>query len=48
LSERQQKQVSRLQAYDFDIKYVEGKKNIIVDALSRRLATFSMFEISID
>jgi hypothetical protein len=40
--------VSKVQAYDFDIEYVKGKKNIVVDALSRRPATFSMTEISAD
>jgi hypothetical protein len=38
LSERQQKWVSNIQAFDFDIEYVKGKRNIIADALSRRLA----------
>jgi uncharacterized protein YpiB (UPF0302 family) len=42
LNERKQKWVSKVQAYDFDIEYVKGKKNIVVDALSRRPATFSM------
>ena len=36
LNDRQQKWVSKLQAYDFDIAYVKGKKNIVADALSRR------------
>ncbi|KAH9320972.1 hypothetical protein KI387_015611 [Taxus chinensis] len=36
LNERQQKWVSRIQAYDFDIEYVKGKKNVVADALSRR------------
>jgi hypothetical protein len=48
LSERQQKWVSKVQAYDFDIEYVKGKKNVVVDTLSRRPATFSMTEISTD
>jgi hypothetical protein len=48
LNERQQKWVSKVHAYDFDIEYVKGKKNIVVDALSRRPATFSMTEISTD
>ena len=37
LNDRQQKWVSKLQAYDFDIVYVKGKKNIVADALSKRL-----------
>jgi hypothetical protein len=37
LNERQQKWVSKIQAYNFDIKYVKGKNNVVADALSRRL-----------
>ena len=36
LNERQQKWVSKIQAFDFDIEYVKGKINVVVDALSRR------------
>jgi hypothetical protein len=45
LSERQQKWVTKVHAFDFDIEYVKGKKNIVVDALSRRHATCSLMEI---
>jgi hypothetical protein len=48
LNERQQKWVSKLQAYEFDIKYVKGKKNAVVDALSRRPEMCSLTEISAD
>jgi hypothetical protein len=48
LSERQQKWVRKVQAFDFHIEYVKGKKNIVADALSRRLATCSLMEISAD
>jgi hypothetical protein len=48
LSERQQKWVSKVQAYDFDIEYVKGKNNVVADALSRRPTTFSMSEIAAD
>jgi hypothetical protein len=48
LSERQQKWVTKVQAFDFDIEYVKGKKNIVVDALSRRPTTCSLMEISTD
>ena len=36
LNEKQQKWVSKIEAYDFGIEYVKGKNNIVVDALSRR------------
>jgi hypothetical protein len=48
LNERQQKWVSKLQAYDFDIEYVKGKKNAVVDALSRKPEICSLAEISAD
>jgi hypothetical protein len=48
LSERQQKWVTKVHAFDFDIEYVKGKKNIVVDALSRRPRTCSLMEISAD
>jgi hypothetical protein len=37
--------VSKVQEYDFHIAHVEGKKNIVGDALSRRPATFFMKNI---
>jgi hypothetical protein len=48
LSERQQKWVINLHASEFDIEYVKGKKNVVVDSLSKRLAAFSMTDISTD
>jgi hypothetical protein len=48
LSERQQKWVTKVQAFEFEIEYVKGKKNIVVDALSRRPATCSLMEILAD
>lgn len=36
LNERQQKWVSKLQSYDFDISYIKGTQNVVVDALPRR------------
>jgi hypothetical protein len=48
LNERQQKWVSRIQAYDFDIEFVKGKNNVVVDALSRRPSIFSMTGVSVD
>jgi len=40
--------VSKIQAYDFEIKYVKGKNNEVVDALSRRPFTLSLMNISVD
>ena len=48
LSEHQQKWVTKVQAFDFDIEYVKGKKNIVAYALSRRPTTCSLMEISAD
>jgi hypothetical protein len=48
LNERQQKWVSKIHAYDFDIEYVKGKKDVVPDALSRRPTVCSLMEISAD
>jgi hypothetical protein len=48
LNERQHKWVRKLQAYEFDIEYVKGKKNVVVDALSRRPEMCSLTNISAD
>ena len=48
LQERQQKWVSKIQAYDFDIEYVKGKNNVVADALSRRPAVLSLMSIDTD
>jgi hypothetical protein len=48
LNERQQKWVTKVQAFDFDIEYVKGKKNIVADTLSRRPTACSLMEISTD
>jgi hypothetical protein len=45
INERHQKRVSKVQSYNFHIEYVKGKKNIVVDSLSRRHASFFMTEI---
>lgn len=36
LNDKEQKWISKIQAYDFDIEYVKGKNNVVADALSRR------------
>jgi hypothetical protein len=48
LSERQHKWVSNIQVYDFDIEYIKGKRNVVVDALSKRPAGCSMMDICTD
>jgi hypothetical protein len=48
LNERQQKWVRKIQAYNFDIEFVKGKKDVVVDALSRRPSIFSMSCMSVD
>ena len=36
LNDHQQKWVSKIQAYNFDIEYVKGTHNVVADALSRK------------
>jgi hypothetical protein len=48
LSERQQKWLSKIQAFDFDIEYVKGKKNVVADVLSRKPTSCLMMDISTD
>ena len=35
----------KLQAYDFDIEFLKGKKNVVADALSRRPHICTLAEI---
>jgi hypothetical protein len=48
MRERKQKWVRKLHEYEFDIEYVKGKKNVVVDALSKRPAIFSVPNILIN
>jgi hypothetical protein len=48
LNERKQKWVSKIHPYEFDIEYVKGKANVVVDSLSRRPTTCSLMEVSTD
>ncbi|XP_057872312.2 uncharacterized protein LOC131078587 [Cryptomeria japonica] len=45
LSDRQQKWVRKIQAYDFDIEYVKGNNNVVADALSRKLHLHSITDL---
>ena len=47
LNERQQKWVSKIQNYDFDIEYIKGKKNVVADALSRKPTASSIQDLFI-
>jgi hypothetical protein len=46
LRNRQHKWVSKLQAYEFDIEYVKGNKNVVFYVLSWRPSIFSLTKVS--
>ena len=46
-SEEQQKWVTKMLGYDFEIIYKKGKKNVVVDALSRKDEDVQAFVYSI-
>lgn len=48
LNDRLQKWVSKIQSYDFDINYVKGNNNVVVDALSRKAHLHSITGIFVD
>ena len=48
LNGRQQRWVSKVQAYDFDIEYVRGKHIVVADALSKRPVGLSLMSICHD
>ena len=48
LNDHQKKWVRKLQAYYFDIEYMKGKNNVVVDALSRKPTLCSLTSISTD
>eukprot|EP00253_Pinus_taeda_P035600 PITA_35600 len=48
LNGRQQRWVSKVHAYDFDIEYVRGKHNVVADALSGRPTRLSLMSICHD
>ena len=45
LNERKKKWVSKIQEFDFDIEYVKGKNNVLVDALSSRRPSISLMDV---
>ena len=45
LNERKQKWVSNIQEFHFDIEYVKGKNNVVVDALSR-IPSISLMDVT--
>jgi len=48
LNDHKKKWVRKLKAYDFDIEYMKGKNNVVVDALSRKPTLCSLTSISAD
>jgi hypothetical protein len=48
LDERKHKWVRKIQTYDFDIEFFNGKNNIVVYALSRRPSTYALSEILVE
>ena len=48
LSERQKKWISKIQAYDFKIKHVNGKNNVVDETLSRIPPTLSLMDMLVD
>jgi hypothetical protein len=48
ISECQEKWVTKVHEFNFDIEYVKGKKNIVADALLRKPVACSWMEISTD
>ena len=46
LNERQQKWVSKIQAFDFDIEYVKGKNSVVANVLSRKPAIYLLSQKS--
>ena len=48
MNERQKKWVRKIQAYDFDIKFIKGKNNAVADALSRRPSIFAITGVTVD
>jgi hypothetical protein len=42
------KWVGKIHAYDFDIEFIKGKNNVVVDALSRRPSVYAMTYVLVD
>lgn len=47
LNEKQQRWVSKLQSFDFEIHYVKGKKNTTINSLFRNPSFYSLSSITV-
>ena len=48
LNARQRRWMEFLCEYDFEVKYIQGKENVVADALSRRRHVVSSMTLSVD
>jgi len=48
LNSRQRRWSEFMSEYDFEISYMKGKENVVVDALSRRPRTFSLVALKVN
>lgn len=48
LNARQRRWIEFMSEYDFEISYIKGKENVVVDALSRRPQNFSLVALKVN